>query len=104
MPIGRPWVLIVNTDEDPAVERQAVETLLEKQVDGLIVVVASASEHPHLESRNLRATPVILVDRCIDQLNLTPVTTDDLNQAQDLPYFDPVSLVCERGSPGVGDR
>ncbi len=46
---------------------------------------------------------MILVDRCIDQLNLTSVTTDDLNQAQDLPYFDPVSLVCERGSPGVGD-
>ncbi len=68
MPIGRPRVLIVNTDEDPAAERQAVETLLEKQVDGLIVIVASASEHPHLKSRNLRATPVILVDRYIDQL------------------------------------
>ncbi len=82
VPIGRPWVLIVNTDEDPAVERPAVETLLEKQVDGLIVVVASASEHPHLESRNLRQTPVILVNRCIDQLSLTSVTTVDFNGAR----------------------
>jgi LacI family transcriptional regulator len=75
-------VLIVNTDEYPTSEREAVETLLEKQVDGLIVVIASASEHPHLESQNLRGTPVILVDRSIDQLELTSVTTDDFNGAR----------------------
>jgi len=75
-------VLIVNTDEDPTSEREAVETLLEKQVDGLVVVVSSASEHPHLESQNLRRTPVILLDRSIAQLDLTSVTTDDFNGAR----------------------
>ena len=75
-------VLIVNTDENPTVERQAVETLLEKRVDGLIVVVSSAAEHPHLRPRYLRHTPVVLVDRRIDRLRLTSVTTDDESGAR----------------------
>jgi LacI family transcriptional regulator len=70
-------VLITNTDEDIDVEQQAVLTLLDKQVDGLIVVPSLATEHPHLGSMHLGGRPVVLIDRRIDELSLTSVTTDD---------------------------
>ena len=70
-------VLITNTDEDIDVEQQAVLTLLDKQVDGLIIVPSLAKEHPHLETTQLGGRPVVLIDRRIDELPLTSVTTDD---------------------------
>lgn len=70
-------VLISNTDEDIAAERQAVLTLVDKQVDGLIVVPSSGAEHDHLSARHLGGRPVVLVDRRFADGRLTSVTTDD---------------------------
>jgi len=70
-------VLITHTDEDIAVERQAVETLLEKQVDGLIVVPSTVAVHDHLSPTRLRGKPAILIDRRLDGVRLTSVSTDD---------------------------
>lgn len=75
-------VLIANTDEDPAVERQAVETLLQQQVDGLIVVPSTSTDHAHLKRSHLRGTPVILVDRRLDGTKITSITTDDASGAR----------------------
>lgn len=75
-------VLIANTDEDPAVERQAVETLLQQQVDGLIVVPSTAAEHAHLKRAHLRETPIVLVDRRLDEVQITSITTDDASGAR----------------------
>lgn len=74
-------VLVANTDEDPAVEQQAVETLLQMQVDGLIVVPSTSDEHGHLSPDHLRGTPVVLVDRRLDELSLSSITTDDVGGA-----------------------
>jgi LacI family transcriptional regulator len=76
-------VLITNTDDNVAMERQAVETLLEKQVDGIIVVPSLASTHSHLNKRNLAGRPVVLVDRHLDDVKLTSVTTDDLGGSRE---------------------
>lgn len=70
-------VLITHTDEAIAVERQAIETLLEKQVDGLIVVPSTVAVHDHLTPARLGGKPVILIDRKLDGVRLTSVTTDD---------------------------
>lgn len=70
-------VLITNTDEDIAVERNAIETLIEKRVDGMIVVPSTAVDHDHLEPRRLGETPVVLIDRRLDGIQITSVTTDD---------------------------
>ena len=70
-------VLITNTDEDIAMERNAIETLIEKRVDGMIVVPSTAVVHDHLEPRRLGETPVVLIDRRLDGLRMTSVTTDD---------------------------
>lgn len=72
-------VLITNTDEDIAAERQAVEILLEKQVDGLIVVPSTAVVHDHLLPAQLGRKPVVLIDRTLSGINATSVTTDDFS-------------------------
>lgn len=70
-------VLITNTDEDIAAERKAVETLIEKRVDGMIVVPSTAVVHDHLEPKRLGGTPVVLIDRRLEGVRMTSVTTDD---------------------------
>ena len=75
-------VLISNTDEDIEVERQAIENLLEKKVDGLIVTPATVATHDHLSERALRGTPVVLIDRRLDSVRLSSVTTDDFSGAE----------------------
>ena len=70
-------VLITNTDEDIAAERKAIETLIEKRVDGMIVVPSTAAMHDHLDAGRLGGTPVVLIDRRLDGVRMTSVTTDD---------------------------
>ena len=70
-------VLISHTDEDVAVERQAVQTLLDKQVDGLIVVPSLAERHEHLLPEALGGKPIVVIDRIPDGVAVTSVTTDD---------------------------
>ena len=72
-------VLITNTDEDIEAESQAVQVLLEKQVDGLIVVPSTSSAHNHLMPLQLAGKPVVLIDRSLTHINVTSVTTDDFS-------------------------
>ncbi|MFM5905152.1 MAG: LacI family DNA-binding transcriptional regulator [Micrococcales bacterium] len=74
-------VLIANTDEDISAERNAVATLIEKQVDGLIVVPSNSVVHDHLSPDALEGKPVVLIDRRLDGVRLTSVTTDDFTGA-----------------------
>jgi LacI family transcriptional regulator len=76
-------VLITNTDEDPAVEREAIETLLDKQVDGLIVFPSAVAHSEHLEPARLGGRPIVLADRRLDHLGVTSVTTDDFSGTRD---------------------
>lgn len=75
-------VLIANTDENIEVERQAVENMLEKQVDGIILTPSSVAVHDHLNSKALGAKPVVLIDRRLTSLKTTSVTTNDFLGAE----------------------
>jgi DNA-binding LacI/PurR family transcriptional regulator len=57
--------VIVNTDEDPGIERDAVRTLLERRVDGLLVSPAVGAEPGHLQRALASGTPVVLLDRLV---------------------------------------
>jgi LacI family transcriptional regulator len=70
-------VLVSHTDEEITAERAAVDTLLDKQVDGLIVVPSTVAVHDHLSPSHLNGRPVILIDRRLDGVRLTSVTTND---------------------------
>lgn len=75
-------VLITNTDDDIEAERLAVETLVEKQVDGMIVVPASAHLENHLDTGLLGRRPLVLIDRLINGSQVPSVTTDDFGGAK----------------------
>jgi LacI family transcriptional regulator len=75
-------VLISNTDEDIEVERQAVENLLEKQVDGVILTPSTVAVHDHLTAKSMGGKPLVLIDRRLETLKTTSVTTDDFTGAE----------------------
>ena len=69
--------LVSHTDEQIENEKKAVQTLLEKRVDGLIVVPSSDTDHAHLQASQLGATPLVLIDRRLEGQNITSITTGD---------------------------
>jgi LacI family transcriptional regulator len=75
-------VLISNTDEDIEAERQAIETLVDKQVDGLIVVPSTAAVHDHLAALKNSGKPFVLIDRRLEGIIATSITTDDFTGAE----------------------
>ncbi len=75
-------VLITNTDENLEVEREAIQTLLEKQVDGLIVVPSTAAVHDHLDAQNRGNKPLVTIDRMVPGINATSITTNDFESCE----------------------
>jgi LacI family transcriptional regulator len=73
--------LVSHTDERIENERQAVKTLIEKRVDGLILVPSSDSDHDHLSREHVGDTPLVLIDRRLDDLKIPSVTTGDYQGA-----------------------
>ena len=74
--------LVSHTDERIENERQAVQTLIEKRVDGLILVPSSDSDHEHLSKAHIGETPLVLIDRRLDGLKIPSVTTGDFEGAK----------------------
>ena len=75
-------VLLVNSDEDPGIERAAVRTLHEKRVDGLIIAPAASDGGPHLHELIGHGTPVVLLDRVVPGMNADAVVVDNENAAR----------------------
>ncbi len=63
-------VILVNTDEDTAAEVDAVQVLLDKRVDGLIVAPASSVETEHLQHVQDSGRPMVLLDRKAGQMDI----------------------------------
>ena len=76
-------VLISHTDENLEVEQLAVETMLSNQVDGLILVPSSTTDHSHLTPKKLDGKPVIIIDRKLDTPRFTTITTGDEAAAEE---------------------
>jgi len=68
--------LVANTDNDGVKERRVLETLRERQVDGLIVMTAKR-KHPLLVEVAETGMPMVLVSRDVDGLNVSGVMLDD---------------------------
>jgi LacI family transcriptional regulator len=75
-------VLLVNSDEDPVIERAAVRTLIEKRVDGLIIAPASVDGTHHVGELIARNTPVVLIDRLVGGLDTDAVLVDNEQAAR----------------------
>lgn len=94
-------VMLIDTREDPVEEEMAVDTLLERSVDG-IIMVPCASEAGKLESLS-REKPLVLVDRYFGQVDIPYVCTDNYHGAymatQMLLQAGHRRIMCIRGVP-----
>ncbi|WP_085506727.1 LacI family DNA-binding transcriptional regulator [Thalassobacillus devorans] len=68
--------IICNADDDPAKEKKYIETLLARQVDGLIVFPTSGNQelYKRLADSNF---PIVFVDRYVSDLNADAVMLDN---------------------------
>jgi LacI family transcriptional regulator len=69
-------VIIANSDEDPASERTAVGTLLERRVGGLLIVPAGR-DHAYLRDEVRLGTPVVFIDRPADSIQADEILLDN---------------------------
>jgi LacI family transcriptional regulator, galactose operon repressor len=76
-------VILSNSDENVEAERAAVDLLLDKRVDGLIVAPASSIETEHLQAVHKSGRPIVLLDRRADGADLDAMTVDNRAAAAD---------------------
>jgi LacI family transcriptional regulator len=76
-------VLVANTNEDLTAERDSMRVMLEKQVDGVILVPSSVDDLRFLGPAALKGKPVTLLDRTLESLDIPSVTADNRQGARD---------------------
>ncbi|MFM9920241.1 LacI family DNA-binding transcriptional regulator [Lacisediminihabitans sp. H27-G8] len=81
-------VLVSNTNEDLSAERDSMRIMLEKQVDGVILVPSAVHDLRFISPDALKGKPVTLLDRTLDSLDLPSVSADNRTGARDaLDHF-----------------
>ena len=71
-------MIICNSNENIDEEKERIKLLLEKCVDGLIIIPVS-NEGKHFNIINEASIPVVLVDRLVDDFNTDAVLVDNIN-------------------------
>ncbi|HEX8048137.1 LacI family DNA-binding transcriptional regulator [Rhizobium sp.] len=74
-------VIIANSGEQLDTEKSAVDLLIGKRVDGLIVTPARCDRMEHLQDIRRVGVPLVLFDRSIPALGVDSVTGDDRDAA-----------------------
>jgi LacI family transcriptional regulator len=69
--------ILTNSDERLDLEQRAVRTLLDKQVEGLVVAPSSVTNCDHLRDAGDQRVPVVLLDRDLPQLDFDSVVVDN---------------------------
>jgi len=72
---------ICNSRENPVEEAELVSMMIEKQVDGIIIIPASSRGGEHYQLLNELEIPYVLVDCLIDGLEADAVLTDNFRGA-----------------------
>ncbi len=67
-------LILCNADDDPAKERDYINMLVDKQVDGLIINTTGCN-NPLIAQVN-QQTPVVLIDRKAPEIDIDTVTVD----------------------------
>ncbi len=90
-------VILANSDEDLSLEQRAVQLLLDKRVDGLIIAPSSAHDAAHLHRAVDAGAPVVLVDRLADGGRFDSVTLQNEDAAARA-----VELLADAGHIRIG--
>lgn len=85
-------VILINTDEETTAEVDAVQVLLDKRVDGLIVAPASSVETEHLQRVYDSGRPLVLLDRRAEGLAVETIAADITGIS-----YDSTLYLLERG-------
>ncbi|HUX39840.1 MAG TPA: LacI family DNA-binding transcriptional regulator [Rectinemataceae bacterium] len=76
-------ILLVNTEEDPARELEAIEVLMGRQVDGLLLMPV-CGERSNVDFLKTLPIPFILVGRWLPGLEDHSVLTDEYEKAKEI--------------------
>ena len=92
-------VILTNSDEDVEAEKAAVEVLLDKRVDALIVAPASSARVAHLANVGAAGRPLVLLDRRADGQHYDSVTVDNRTRPRTRrPSSSPRAIAASRSS------
>lgn len=75
-------VILINSDENVEAEEEALEVLLDNQVDAVIVAPASSAHVEHLTSAARAGRPLVLLDRRANGEGHDSVTVDNRSAAE----------------------
>ncbi|WP_330342311.1 LacI family DNA-binding transcriptional regulator [Streptomyces sp. NBC_00557] len=89
--------ILANSDDRLEVERAAVNVLLDKQVEGIVVAPTSVTDVAHLKRAQELGVPIVLLDRPIGTLDADSVVIDNEAAA-----YEAVSHLLELGHRRVG--
>jgi LacI family transcriptional regulator len=101
--------ILTNSDESLDLEREAVQLLREKQVDGLIVSPCDLVGSGHLRAALAAQCRVVQIDRVVEGLPADSVTVDNRGAAKDCvgrllsAGHTRIAFVAELESSGFGD-
>lgn len=90
-------LFLANTDENVKREEAIIQTILEKQVDGVILVPATSQATPHLEHFIQQGIPLVLLDRNVKGLAADSVMVDNEQGA-----YQAVSHLIRLGHRKIG--
>ncbi|MBQ0090394.1 MAG: LacI family DNA-binding transcriptional regulator [Prevotellaceae bacterium] len=87
-------VMLYDTQEDAELEKKVVKTMLQNNVDGILIV--PCGESPKYLERAAKKTHIILIDRYFENSTLPYVTTNNFNGA-----YDAMQLLLESGHRNI---
>jgi LacI family transcriptional regulator len=74
-------ILVGNSNEDPALERQLVRDFIGRRVEGLIVVPSGGPDTDHLQPTALGGVPMVFASRAVAGVEVDTVLVDDVRGA-----------------------
>jgi len=74
-------ILVGNSNEDPALERQLVRDFIGRRVEGLIVVPSGGPDTDHLQPAALGGVPMVFASRAVAGVEVDTVLVDDVRGA-----------------------
>ncbi len=90
-------LLLASSDENPAQEKELLESLRALSVRGFVVAPTSADDHAHLEASIRDGAPVVLIDRAARNLACDSVLVDNEGGARKA-----VAYLIENGHRRIG--
>lgn len=88
-------VIISNVDNDPAKERDYLQSLLDNRVEGIIVNTTGYNDELLIDI-NENKVPIVLADRTMEDLKIDSVATNNYNMT-----FETIKFLIEKGYKNI---